>query len=95
MLHPFWLRQTQARCDRRTKKRSEEGGYHYQPVVTLTHSAGWKSAPYQFQPGVSIEAVRKRLGHSSTDTVKVYAELADQAADAEIRASRRKRETRR
>ena len=45
--------------------------------------------------GVSIEAVRKRLGHSSTDTVKIYAELADQVADAEIRAARRKRETRR
>jgi integrase/recombinase XerC/integrase/recombinase XerD len=45
--------------------------------------------------GVSIEAIRKRLGHSSTDTVKIYAELADQAADNEIRAARRKREARR
>jgi integrase/recombinase XerC/integrase/recombinase XerD len=45
--------------------------------------------------GVSIEAVRKRLGHSSTDTVKIYAELADQAADTEIRAARRRRESRR
>jgi integrase/recombinase XerC/integrase/recombinase XerD len=45
--------------------------------------------------GVSIEAIRKRLGHSSTDTVKIYADLADQAADSEIRAARRKRETRR
>jgi len=45
--------------------------------------------------GVSIEAIRKRLGHASTDTVRVYAELADQAADAEIRAARRRRESRR
>ena len=45
--------------------------------------------------GVSIEAIRKRLGHSSTDTVKIYAELADQAADNEIRAARRRRESRR
>lgn len=45
--------------------------------------------------GVSIEAVRKRLGHSSTDTVMIYAELADRAADAGIRAALRKRETRR
>ena len=45
--------------------------------------------------GVSIEAVRKRLGHASTDTVRVYADLADQVADAEIRAARRKRDTRR
>jgi integrase/recombinase XerD len=44
---------------------------------------------------VSIEAVRKRLGHASTDTVRVYAELADQVADAEIRAARRRRESRR
>jgi integrase/recombinase XerD len=45
--------------------------------------------------GVSIEAIRKRLGHSSTDTVKVYAELADRATDSEIRAARRRRESRR
>ncbi|TVZ06311.1 recombinase [Trebonia kvetii] len=45
--------------------------------------------------GVSIEAIRKRLGHSSAGTVKIYAELADQASDSEIRAARRKRETRR
>jgi len=48
-----------------------------------------------FNLGVSIEAVRKRLGHASTDTVRVYAELADQAADAEIRAARRRRDARR
>jgi len=45
--------------------------------------------------GVSIEVVRRRLGHASTETTQVYAELADQVADAEIRAARRKRETRR
>ena len=42
--------------------------------------------------GVSIEVVRRRLGHASTETTQVYAELADQVADAEIRAARRKRE---
>jgi len=45
--------------------------------------------------GVSIEVVRRRLGHASTETTQVYALLADQVADAEIRAARRKRETRR
>jgi integrase/recombinase XerC/integrase/recombinase XerD len=45
--------------------------------------------------GVSIEVVRRRLGHASTETTQAYAELADQVADAEIRAARRKRETRR
>ena len=41
---------------------------------------------------VLILSVRQ---HSSTDTVKIYAELADQVADAEIRAARRRRESRR
>jgi integrase/recombinase XerC/integrase/recombinase XerD len=41
--------------------------------------------------GVSIEVVRKRLGHASTETTQVYALLADKVADAEIRAARRLR----
>jgi integrase/recombinase XerC/integrase/recombinase XerD len=45
--------------------------------------------------GVSIEVVRRRLGHASTETTQVYALLADKVADTEIRAARRKRETRR
>ena len=43
--------------------------------------------------GVSIEVVRRRLGHASTETTQVYTLLADKIADAEIRAARRKRET--
>jgi integrase/recombinase XerC/integrase/recombinase XerD len=42
--------------------------------------------------GVSIEVVRRRLGHASTETTQIYALLADQVADTEIRAARRKRE---
>jgi integrase/recombinase XerC/integrase/recombinase XerD len=45
--------------------------------------------------GVSIEVVRRRLGHTSTETTQVYTLLADKVADTEIRAARRKRETRR
>ena len=45
--------------------------------------------------GVSIEVVRRRLGHASTETTQVYALLADKVADTEIRAARRKREMRR
>ena len=45
--------------------------------------------------GVSIEVVRRRLGHASTQTTQVYALLADKVADAEIRAARRRRESRR
>jgi len=40
---------------------------------------------------VSIEVVRRRLGRASTETTQVYTLLAD----TEIRAARRKRETRR
>jgi len=42
--------------------------------------------------GVSIEAVRRRLGHASTETTQVYALLADKVAGAEIRAARRRRD---
>jgi hypothetical protein len=37
---------------------------------------------------VSIEAVRRRLGHASTETTQLYALLDDKVADAEIRAAR-------
>lgn len=42
--------------------------------------------------GVSIEAVRRRLGHASAETTQLYALLDDKVADAEIRAARRRRD---
>jgi hypothetical protein len=48
-----------------------------------------------FNSGVFIEAVRRRLGHASTETTQVYILLADKIADDEIRAARRRRDTRR
>ena len=42
--------------------------------------------------GVSIEVVRRRLGHASTETTHVYTLLADKVADTEIRAARRRRD---
>jgi integrase/recombinase XerD len=45
--------------------------------------------------GVSIEMVRRRLGRAFAETTRVYALLADQVAGAEVRAGRRKRDTRR
>ena len=42
--------------------------------------------------GVSIEVVRRRLGHASTETTQAYTLLADKVADTEIHAARRKRE---
>jgi integrase/recombinase XerD len=44
--------------------------------------------------GVSIEVVRRRLGHASTETTQLYTLLADEVADAEIRAARRRRDRR-
>ena len=41
--------------------------------------------------GVSIEVVRRRLGHASAETTQVNTLLAGQVADAEIRAARRRR----
>ena len=41
--------------------------------------------------GVSIEVVRRRLGHASAETTQVYTLLAAKVADAEIRAARRRR----
>jgi hypothetical protein len=51
-----------------------------------------KPLPTSFNSGVSIEVVRRRLGHASTETTQVYALLADKVADAEIRAARRRRD---
>jgi integrase/recombinase XerC/integrase/recombinase XerD len=42
--------------------------------------------------GVSIEAVRRRLGHASSETTQLYALLDDKVADAEVRAARRRRD---
>ncbi|WP_235031033.1 tyrosine-type recombinase/integrase [Nonomuraea solani] len=42
--------------------------------------------------GVSIKAVRRRLGHASAETTQLYALLDDKVADAEIRAARRRRD---
>ncbi len=64
----------------------------------MLRSASTSSAtltPPSFNSGVSIEVVRRRLGHASAETTQVYALLADKVADTEIRAARRKREMRR
>ncbi|MFB4283588.1 hypothetical protein ACBJ59_50380 [Nonomuraea sp. MTCD27] len=38
-----------------------------------------------------IEAVRRRLGHASTETTQLYALLDDKVTDAAIRAAHRHR----
>lgn len=42
--------------------------------------------------GVSIEAVRRRLGHANTETTQLYTRLDGKVADAEIRAACRRRD---
>ncbi|MET7774125.1 tyrosine-type recombinase/integrase [Nocardia sp. NPDC005366] len=41
--------------------------------------------------GVSIEVVRKRLGHASTNATQIYILLVDKVADTEIQTARRRR----
>ncbi|MFF5212285.1 tyrosine-type recombinase/integrase [Streptosporangium sp. NPDC000396] len=58
------------------------------------HRLGHARATELVNAGVSIEAVRLRLGHASAKTTQVYALLADKIADDEIRSARRCRDTR-
>jgi hypothetical protein len=66
-----------------TSLRRDPPGQHVLDPAHHTHLG--------FNSGVSIEVVR-RLGHASTETTQIYAELADQVADTEIGAARRMRE---
>ncbi|MFB9531674.1 site-specific integrase [Nonomuraea roseola] len=50
------------------------------------------AAPAPRKCAVSIEAVRRRLGHASTETTQLSALLDGEVADAEIRAARRHRD---
>jgi integrase/recombinase XerD len=45
--------------------------------------------------GVSLETIRRRLGHANAQTVLRYADQRDATTDAEIRSWRRRRATRR
>ncbi|AHH16897.1 phage integrase-like protein [Nocardia nova SH22a] len=54
------------------------------------HQSRHSHATELINVGVSIEVVRKRVGHASTETTQIYTLLADKVPDAEIRAARRK-----
>ncbi|MGK8487801.1 tyrosine-type recombinase/integrase [Nocardia asiatica] len=65
----------------------------YCPAVGVDieiHQLRHSHATELINAGVSIEVVRKRLGHASTETTQIYALLADKVADDEIRAARRR-----
>lgn len=68
-------------------------GYCSQAGVGIgIHQLRHAHATELIDSGVSIEAVRRRLGHASTETTQLYALLDDKVADAEIRAARRRRD---
>lgn len=64
----------------------EKSGVH----CTL-HQLRHSHATELVREGVSLATIRKRLGHRSLQTTLLYAEQSDAAADAEIRAWRRRR----
>jgi integrase/recombinase XerD len=71
-------------------------GYCAQAGVDIDiHQLRHAHATELINAGVSIEAVRRRLGHASTETTQIYTLLADKVADDEVRAARRRRDTRR
>lgn len=70
-------------------------GYCAQVGVACTlHQLRHTHATELVNEGVSLATIRKRLGHKNLQTTLRYAEQSDAAADAEIRAWRRRRERR-
>jgi Phage integrase family len=64
--------------------------YRVKAQVTATiHQLRHVHATELVNAGVSLETIRRRLGHANTQTVQRYAEQTDATADAEIRSWRR------
>ncbi|MGH3120949.1 MAG: tyrosine-type recombinase/integrase, partial [Streptosporangiaceae bacterium] len=61
-------------------------------VGTGIHQLRHAHATELINSGVSIEVVRRRIGHASSETTQLYTLLDDKVADAEIRAARRRRD---
>ncbi len=91
----------------RAEKNGRGGPLRYQSVqerwTTYCQRAGVACTLHQLRhthatelvnEGVSLATIRKRLGHKNLQTTLRYAEQSDQAADAEMRAWRRKRQQR-
>lgn len=60
-------------------------------VTCTIHQLRHAHATELVREGVSLATIRKRLGHRSLQSTLLYAEQSDEAADAEIRAWRRRR----
>jgi integrase/recombinase XerD len=91
----------------RAQKNGGRGPLRYQSVqerwAGYCRRAGVKCTLHQLRhthatelvnEGVSLATIRKRLGHKNLQTTLRYAEQADATADAEVRAWRRRRQTR-
>lgn len=59
-------------------------------VACSLHQLRHSHATALVQDGVSLATIRKRLGHKHIQTTLRYAEQSDSAADAELRARRRR-----
>lgn len=89
----------------RAEKNGRGGGVRYQSVQELwagycakagvsctLHQLRHAHATELVNGGVSLETIRKRLGHKNLQTTLRYAEQSDGVSDAEIRAWRRRRQ---
>jgi integrase len=87
----------------RAEKNGDGGPLRYQSVqarwaaygriagITCTlHQLRHSHATDLVNDGVSLATIRKRLGHRTIQTTLRYAEQSDAAADAELRARRRR-----
>src|SRR2546423_9187732 len=59
-------------------------------VACTLHQLRHSHATELINGGVSLPTIRKRLGHKNLQTTLRYAELSDEAADAEVRRWRRR-----
>lgn len=62
-------------------------------VACTLHQLRHAHATELVNDGVSLATIRKRLGHKHIQTTLRYAQLSDEAADAEIRAWRRRKQS--
>lgn len=74
-------------------------GYDRARILRATYT-GWELHPLRhsaatisFNAGVSLETIRRRLGHANAQTVLRYADQRDATIDAEIRSWRRRKTT--
>jgi integrase len=63
-------------------------------ITCTLHQLRHTHATELVNDGVSLATIRKRLGHKNLQTTLRYAEQSDATADTEVRAWRRRRQTR-